>query len=196
MSYESDQISTGAFFEIELIKMMTNAPSDEVAADLASLIVRHKLKGTKISEELKLYMKSFISDLENSSKKNKALEIVKYIGRPLYEHKHIAMNSITWELILSGYEIAAAYNETGRVFNTNDELPRLAFERKSHDFGKRELCRIGLDVFIIMYNHYLSIADEKIIENILEEPLLSKTIKDEIHLKKKYKDLLNAISKK
>ena len=196
MINDTNHMNREKFFEIELIKMMKRNPSDELAEELISLFIKHTIKKTKPSNELTNYIKKFFLDIKNESIKKKILIIVKKIGRPLYEHDHIAMNSLTWQLVLSGFTVSKAYEETANEFNTNSDKPRQAFERKSHDFGKRELCRIGLDVFILMNNHKFSLADEKIVYDILQEPLSAKIIKDEIHLKNKYKDLLNIIFEK
>jgi len=190
------KINRERFFEIELVKIMKENPKDEIAEELVSLFVKHSIKKTQPSRELEEYVKDFFIGIENSSIKEKIASIVKKIGRPFYEHDHIAMNSLTWQLILSGYTISKAYEETAKVFCSNSTKPKQAFERKNHDFGKRELCRIGLDVFIIISNHKFSFADKKIVADILNEPLTEKILQDEIHLKNKYKDLLNMIYEK
>tara|TARA_B100001057_G_scaffold405381_1_gene418293 strand:- start:100 stop:684 length:585 start_codon:yes stop_codon:yes gene_type:complete len=188
-----NKINKERLFEIELIKIMKENPKDEIAEELISLFVKHSIKKTKPSKELVDYIKYFLLDIENDSIKERIKSIVKKIGRPLYEHNHIAMNSLTWQFILSGYTIFKAYEETANVFSTNSTKTKQAFERKNHDFGKRELCRIGLDVFIIISNHKFSFEDEKIVADILKEPLTAKVLQDEIHLKNKYKELLNMI---
>tara|TARA_B100001113_G_C21102438_1_gene619324 strand:- start:115 stop:684 length:570 start_codon:yes stop_codon:yes gene_type:complete len=189
MTNSKNKIYDEIYLEIELIKLMTANPSDEVASELFNLFVKHKIKRTKISLELEDYINNFFLDLDNRSLVEKTLAVIKKIGRPSYEHKHIAMNVLTWESVLSGLEISEAYKETAKIFNTNYEKIRQAFERKNHDFGRKELCRIGLDVFIFMNNYSLSSKDEKNVELILNEPILEQIHKDEIHLKNKYKDL-------
>ena len=196
MINDTNHMNREKFFEIELIKMMKRNPSDEIAEELISLFIKHTIKKTIPSNELTNYIKDFFLDIKNESVKKRILIIVKKIGRPLYEHDHIAMNSLTWQLILSGFTVSKAYEETANVFNTNTDKPKQAFERKNHDFGKRELCRIGLDVFILMNNHKFSLTDEKIVYDILKEPLSAQILKAEIHLKNKYKDLLNIIFEK
>ena len=196
MLNDINRVNKERLFEVELIKIMKENPKDETAEELISLFVKHCIKKTKPSKELVDYIKKFFLGIENSSIKERITSIVKKIGRPSYEHKHIAMNSLTWQLILSGYTIHEAYEETANVFSTNSTEAKQAFERKNHDFGKRELCRSGLDVFIIISNHKFSFEDEKIVADILKEPLTAKVLQDEIHLKNKYKDLLNMILEK
>ena len=193
MSNNSSQINKEKLFEIELVKKMEKNPTDEVAEELLSLYVKHKVIGNEITEELRNYINSFFTDLESESVVNKLSAIVNKIGRPSYEHKHIAMNTVTWGFILSGVSVTKAYEETASIFNTDCVVPRQAFERKSHDFGKKELCRIGLDVFILMNNHRITSSDEQIVDDILEEPILTRILKDEEHRNSKYKDLLNKI---
>jgi len=193
MSNNSSHINKEKLFEIELVKKMIKNPTDEVAEELLSLFVKHKVMGNEITEELTNYINSFFTDLESESVVNKLSAIVNRIGRPLYEHKHIAMNAVTWGFVLSGVRVTKAYEETASIFNTDSVVPRQAFERKSHDFGKKELCRIGLDVFILMNNHRVTSSDEKIIIDILAEPILARILKDEEHRNSKYKNLLNKI---
>ncbi len=195
MTNDRNQKHEEIYFEIELIKIMAVNPSDEVASELITLFVKHKVKGTKISKELKDYINIYFLDLDNASLAEKILAVVNKIGRPLYEHKHIAMNVSTWESVLSGLEISRAYEETAKIFNTDIERTRQAFERKNHDFGKKELCRIGLDVFIIMNDYNFSSEDEKKVSIILNEPISEQIHKDEMHLKNKYKHLLIKICK-
>ena len=196
MLNDINRVNKERLFEVELIKIMKENPKDETAEELISLFVKHSIKKTKPSKELADYIKDFFLGLENKTIKERITTIVKKIGRPSYEHNHIAMNSFTWQLILSGYTTHKAYEETANVFRTNSIKPKQAFERRNHDFGKRELCRIGLDVFIIISNHKFSFKDEKIVADILKEPLTAKVLQDEIHLKNKYKDLLNMILEK
>ena len=193
MSNNSSHINKEKLFEIELVKKMIKNPTDEVAEELLSLFVKHKVMGNEITEELTNYINSFFTDLESESVVNKLSAIVNRIGRPLYEHKHIAMNAVTWGFVLSGVRVTKAYEETASILNTDSVVPRQAFERKSHDFGKKELCRIGLDVFILMNNHRVTSSDEKIIIDILAEPILARILKDEEHRNSKYKNLLNKI---
>ena len=196
MLNDVNQINKERLFEIELIKIMKDNPKDEIAEELISLFVKHSIRETEPSKELVDYINKNFLGIENNSIKQRILNIVKNIGRPSYEHNYIAMNSLTWQFILSGYTSLEAYEETANVFGTNSTKPKQAFERKNHDFGKRELCRIGLDVFIIISDHKFSFEDEKIVADILEEPLTAKLHQDEIHLKNKYKDLLNMIFEK
>tara|TARA_B100001057_G_C22560990_1_gene837277 strand:+ start:148 stop:726 length:579 start_codon:yes stop_codon:yes gene_type:complete len=184
----NNKINNEIFFEVQLIKLMTENPCDEVAAELITIFLKHKIEETKTSRELENYINNFFLNLDDKSVGGRILEVVKKIGRPGYEHKHIAMNTSTWRFIFLGFEISKAYEETAKIFNTNSETTRQSFERKNHDFGKKELCRLGLHVFIIMYNHKLSSKDEKTITEILNESISTQIHKDEIHLRNKYKD--------
>ena len=185
------QMNKEKLLEIELIRKMKKIPSDEVAAELLSLYVKHKIKKTKISKELRNYINSFFIDLKSDEQINKISAMVNKIGRPSYEHKHIAMNASTWRFIFLGAKISKAYEETAKIYKTDYDTSRQAFERKSHDFGKRELCRIGLDIFIVINNYKFTPLDEKIAASILKESILVQVLKDEEHLKNKYKDLLS-----
>ena len=61
------------------------------------------------------------------------------------------MNSLCWNLIFENIAINSAYQKVADVFNTTSDLVRSGFERKNHDFGERELCRFGLDLYIAIY---------------------------------------------
>ena len=196
MSNSSNKINREKVLEIELIRIMKENPSDDVAGELLSLFVQHKIKETEVSEELINYINNYFINLKSKEIINKISAIVKNIGRPSYEHKHIAMNASTWRSIFTGSEISKAYQETAKIFKTDCDTPRRAFERKSHDFGKRELCRIGLDIFVVVSNYKFKPLDKKIAADILKEPILEQIHKDEEHIKNKYKDLINQIIEK
>ena len=78
--------------------------------------------------------------------------------------------------------------ETADVFNTTYDTTKFAWERKNHDMGEREMCRVGLDVFLVMNNRKLTPEEEKIATKYLKEEVSVSAIKKHNHLQKKYKE--------
>ena len=183
-----DENKKNNFFEISLVKSMKDNPSDEIAAELLSILAKHKITGSEPSKELENYILDDSSDLSNYTTIDKVFSIVKKIGRPIYEQKYIAMNVFTWRLIFSGLNLNMVYEETAKKFNTSVEATKQSFERKNHDFGERELCRISLDVFVVMDDYRLSNDEKQTAEKFLKESVLVQMLKDETHRKNKYKD--------
>ena len=52
---------------------------------------------------------------------------------------------------------------------------------------------LTLFFFILMNNHRITSSDEQIVDDILEEPILTRILKDEEHRNSKYQYLLNKI---
>lgn len=192
----NNKVNRDIVLEVELVNLMQTNPNDEIASELLSLLIKHNVKKTKPSKNLQNYINDYFLNLKNYSIPDKIFTVAKRIGRPSYEHKHIAMNLFTWELILSGLKITSAYEEVAKIFNTNYDSARQSFERKNHDFGERELCRVGLDIFLVLNNHQLTHRDKEIVANILNEPISAKVFKDETHRKNKYKNLLSSAREK
>ena len=70
---------------------------------------------------------------------------------------------------------------------------KAAWEKKKkkeneYDEDVRELCRMGLDVFLLMNNRTLTRDEEKIATKILKEDVSLAAIKDQQRLRTKYKD--------
>ena len=53
---------------------------------------------------------------------------------------------------------------------------KIAFERKNHDFGTRELCRLGLDIFIAINSRQLTSEEINIANKHLKEDVSIQTV--------------------
>ena len=144
-------------FEINLIDKYVKDPNAELAEVLIKEYSAHKINNTEITKELQAWIdKSSTQLLEN---KRNIPEIFGFSGkwsRSKSEIKNISMNVHTWNHIFNSSLIAAAYEATAKMFDATIDDAKIAFERKNHDFGTRELCRLGLDIFIAMDTRQLT----------------------------------------
>ena len=97
------------------------------------------------------------------------------------------MNVYTWNHIFNSSLIAAAYEATAKMFDTTIDDAKIAFERKNHDFGTRELCRLGLDIFIAMDTRQLTSDEMNIANKHLKEDVSIQMLKDLNHHRMKYR---------
>ena len=97
------------------------------------------------------------------------------------------MNVHTWNHIFNSSPLAAAYEATAKIFDTNIDDVKIAFERKNHDFGTRELCRLGLDIFIAMDTRQLTSYEMNIANKHLKEDVSIQMLKDLNHHRMKYR---------
>ena len=80
-----------------------------------------------------------------------------------------------------------ALEETAEEFHTTFDTTKAAWEKKNHQFGERELCRVGLDVFLVMNNRTLTPEEEEIANKILKD----EEKRDNLRAKKIKGDFLN-----
>ena len=69
----------------------------------------------------------------------------------------------------------------------SDDDVKIALERKNHDFGTRELCRLGLDIFIAMDTRQLTSYEMNIANKYLKEDVSIQMLKDLNHHRMKYR---------
>ena len=159
--------------------------------ELAEIIIKeyssHKIKSTTPSTELK----SWVGERSILALPNRldAVQIFGLLGpgsRPGIEPKYICMNSFCWELILKGIDNSIAYKNTALFFRTSQEDVRIGFERKNHDFGERELCRVGLDLSIAINMREFTQNEIKVASDILNEDIHEQMIKNLKHHRAKY----------
>ena len=81
-----------------------------------------------------------------------------------------------------------ALEETAEEFHTTFDTTKAAWEKKNHQFGERELCRVGLDVYLVMNNRTLTPEEEKIATKYLKEEVSYAAIQNVQHIRAKYKD--------
>ena len=65
-------------------------------------------------------------------------------------------------------------------------IGRTISQRKNHDFGQRELCRFGLDLYIAIYQKPITLNEEKIISSIINESISTQMEKDLSHHRVRY----------
>jgi len=58
---------------------------------------------------------------------------------------------------------------------------RIGFERKNHDFGERELCRFGLDLYIAIQQKNITDREKEIVLSVLNEDIETQMVKDLNH---------------
>ena len=96
---------------------------------------------------------------------------------------YLSMNAFCWNLFLQGFSSNSTYKQVADIFKTLPDTVRFGFERKNHDFGQRELCRFGLDLYIAIYQRKITLNDEKIISSILNESI-------NIQMRKRFKSII------
>tara|TARA_B100000035_G_scaffold313211_1_gene326418 strand:- start:2493 stop:3047 length:555 start_codon:yes stop_codon:yes gene_type:complete len=174
-------------FEHMLVDKYKINQDPELAEVLIKEYSSHKIKNTTPSTSLE----SWISERSILATKNRhdTAHIFGLLGtgsRPGIEPTYICMNSFCWESILSGIDIRTAYKNTALFFQTDQEIVRIGFERKNHDFGERELCRVGLDLSIVINMTELTQNEIKVASDILNEDIHEQMIKNLKHHRAKY----------
>ena len=103
------------------------------------------------------------------------------------------MNAFCWDLIFKEITITSAYEQVADIFETSSDFARIGFERKNHDFGERELCRFGLDLFIAINQKNITNNQANLVKSILNETIDVQMIKDLNHHRAKYKSMLQRL---
>lgn len=174
-------------FEESLIRDYKREPNPELAEVLIKEFSSHFVKNTSPS----IALNEWINDKSKAVAHNHlttdlVFGLRGHGQRPSKELLYICMNSLCWNLIFENIAINSAYQKVADVFNTTSDLVRLGFERKNHDFGERELCRFGLDLYIAIYQKKITDDHESIIRSILNESIDIQMIKDLNHHRAKY----------
>jgi len=176
-----------SIFEDELVEEYKKNPNPELAEVLIKEYSSHFIKKTIPSSKLDQWIK------ERSAKAfNNPLDTDYIFGlrgqgeRPGKELSHIIMNAFCWNLIFKKFDLATSYQQTSIFFKTSSESVRIGFERKNHDFGERELCRFGLDIYITIHQKNITNAEEIMVSDILNETIDVQMKKDLNHHRAKY----------
>ena len=174
-------------FEENLIREYKINPNPELAEVLIKEFSSHFVKNTSPS----ITLNEWINDKSKAVADNHlATDLVFGLRgpgqRPGKELMYICMNSLCWNLIFENIAINSAYQKVADIFNTSFDLVRLGFERKNHDFGERELCRFGLDLYIAIYQKKITDNHESTVRSILNESINTQMIKDLNHHRAKY----------
>ena len=190
MTDEFEKINFDEMFEQTLVRDHMENPTPDKAAELLELAAAHKTNSLsyEMTEELRQYLIDCAQEYAQGTQHEKAFGTAKQMGRPSQEQKHISMNAHTWGIVLKGEKVLYALEETADVFNTTYDTTKFAWEKKNHQFGERELCRIGLDVFLVMNNRTLTPEEEKIATKYLKEEVSYAAIQNVQHIRAKYKD--------
>ena len=189
MTDEFEAINFNEMFEQALVREYMQNPTEKIAAELIELAAAHKTNSLdyEMTDELRQYMIDCMKLLTGKTHEE-VFGVAAKMGRPPQEQKHIAMNAHTWGIVLKGEAATYAFEETAEVFGASFETVKRAWERKNHDFGERELCRVGLDVFLVMNNRTLTPNEEQIAMKYLQEEVSVTAIQNHRHLRYKYKD--------
>ena len=107
-------------------------------------------------------------------------------ARPAIHLNYISMNAYCWMSILNNNDYQESFNDVATLFDTNSESVKIAFERKNHDFGERELCRVGLDLCISIHQIDITPRHREIVLATLNEEINVKMIKDYAHHRAMY----------
>ena len=97
------------------------------------------------------------------------------------------MNAFCWDFIFKKINITSAYKEVADIFERSPDSVRIGFERKNHDFGERELCRFGLDLYIAIQQKSVTDSEKEIVLSVLNEDIEVQMVKDLNHHRAKYK---------
>ena len=175
-------------FEINLIDEYLENPNAELAETLVKEYSAHKFNGSDITKELVAWISECKYKLSKDERDiSESFGFEEKWGRSKTEIKHINMNSYSWNHIFNGLVLIDAYEMTANIFNTTIDDAKIAFERKNHDFGTRELCRLGLDIFIAINSRQLTSEEINIANKYLKEDVSIQMLKDLNHHRMKYK---------
>ena len=174
-------------FEENLIKEYKINPNPELAEVLIKEFSSHFVKNTSPS----IALNEWINDkskavADNHLTTDLVFGLRGHGQRPSKELLYICMNSLCWNLIFENIAINSAYQKVADVFNTTSDLVRSGFERKNHDFGERELCRFGLDLYIAIQQKKITDSEREIVLSVLNEDIEIQMVKDLNHHRAKY----------
>ena len=96
------------------------------------------------------------------------------------------MNAFCWDFIFKKIPITSAYEKVADIFGRSSDFVTIGFERKNHDFGERELCRFGLDLYIAIKQKNVTDSEKETVLSILNEDIEIQMVKDLNHHRAKY----------
>ena len=174
-------------FEENLIKEYEKNPNPELAEVLIKEFSSHFIKNNQPSAQLCEWIKGKCNDVFKNFKNTEFIFGLRGHGqRPGQEPLYICMNAFCWDLIFKKIPITSAYEQVADIFGRSSDSVRIGFERKNHDFGERELCRFGLDLYIAIQQKNVTHSEKEIVLSILNEDIEIQMMKDLNHHRAKY----------
>ena len=175
-------------FEQMLVRKYEDNPTPDLSEVLIKEFSAHKIKHTEPTSDLNKWISA-----RSEETKNRKSDIANIFGlngagsRPKMELTYISMNALCWSLVFKNKSLQDAIVEVSRIFDESIEKVEIGFHRKNHDFGDRELCRFGLDIYFAIAQELLT-NDQKItIRDILHEDVETQMIKDQSHHRARFK---------
>ena len=180
-------INKCVIFEENLIKEYEKNPNPELAEVLIKEFSSHFIKNTQPSAQLYEWIKGkSIDALKNFIETEFIFGLRGHGQRPGKEPLYICMNAFCWDLIFKKIPITSAYGQVADIFGKASDFVRIGFERKNHDFGERELCRFGLDLYIAIHQKNFTDSEKEIVLSVLNEDIEIQMVKDLNHHRAKY----------
>lgn len=175
-------------FEAYLLNQYINNPNAELAEVLIKEYSAHIYKKSVCTKELQAWIEHRSRLLSKDSlNPSKVFGLEDKWSRSKTELKYLNMNVYTWQYLFSGGSNDESYHKTAILFSTTSEEPRIGFERKNHDFGSRELCRLSFDLFIAINKKKLKSNEIDIANKTLDEDIVVQMTKDYEHHRIKYR---------
>ena len=175
-------------FEQMLVRKYENNPTPDLSEVLIKEYSAHRINDTEPTPELNNWIRERFEKI-----KNRRCDVTKIFGlegngsRPKIELAYISMNVLCWLLILQNKDLNQSFMEVSNLFNEPVEKVKIGFYRKNHDFGERELCRLGLDLSFSIFNEPITSAKKNIIKDILNEDVEIQMMKDRKHHRARFK---------
>ena len=174
-------------FEENLIKEYEKIPNPELAEVLIKEFSSHLIKNTQPSVQLYEWVKAKSIDASKNFIETEFIFGLRGHGqRPGKEPLYICMNALCWDFIFKKIPITSVYEKAADIFGTSSDFVRRGFERKNHDFGDRELCRFGLDLYIAIHQKNVTDSKKEIVSSVLNEDIEIQMVKDLNHHRAKY----------
>ena len=174
-------------FEENLTKEYKKNPNPELAEVLIKEYSSHFIKNTQPSAQLCEWIKEKSIEVSKNSINTEFIFGLRGHGeRPGQEPLYICMNAFCWDLIFKKHTITSAYEKVADIFGRSSDFVTIGFERKNHDFGERELCRFGLDLYIAIQQKNITDREKEIVLSVLNEDIETQMVKDLNHHRAKY----------
>ena len=174
-------------FEQNLVREYEKNPNPELAEVLIKEFSSHFIKNTQPSAQLCEWIKGKCNEVFKNFINTEFIFGLRGQGqRPGQEPLYICMNAFCWDLIFKKIPITSAYEQVADIFGRSSDSVRIGFERKNHDFGERELCRFGLDLYIALQQKNVTHSEKEIVLSILNEDIEIQMMKDLNHHRAKY----------
>jgi hypothetical protein len=212
MTEEFEKINFDEMREQQLVRDYMQNPTPEVAEELLQLAAAHKTNSYnyKMTYELEQHLIDCGKEFAQTRNHAQAYGLAKPTGRKAEDYRDISMCAHVWGIVLSGETATIGFEVTAEVFSKDDkeitydtvkrvwERKKKVWEGEKENEYVREICRSGLDVFLVTNNRILTPEEEKIATRYLKEDVSIAAIKDQQRLRTKYKNKykFNKVNKK